>query len=655
MPITPLKTPKFRPPKELVANWQTWRKGWNIFLRDNEIDKKEMSKAENLILTGSGIPTKRWGTSLLFNSGPSITDASTNMILPIKSNTNNQEILTLGSWGYLTKKSGTSYTKISGVSWPSNAVVNGTQLGNNAYFVSEDREFAKYDFSTAVGFSTIAKPSGVFVTNTSLPSLQGETEYEWRVTAISNSGGETLGSTPVSLTSLPQDLTTASIRLSWDPVSGASGVVAGYNIYRAVAGQNHRWVGGTAANTTYFDDPGYPPSSTQLVPLSNSTGGYKAKYILRFKDRLVLAGLTDSPTKVLLSAPYPNQERFDVYAGGAYIEIEPDSGEAITGLGIYQEKLIIFKEHSVWQVAISTIPIEGAEIGEATALSYQLLTGSQGCSSFRSITPVENEIMFNNRNGVYILRYEPQLLTVLNANEISAKIKPYFDSLSDYDKINSVGGYVDKKYWLYFPRKKEAIMFDRERLAFMGPMKYPWKINDFASWIDADGTSVWGLANGESNEVLETKDNFTTDNGSAIQTYFKSRKEDFGDWTTFKILNEVYTNFSSVTGNVEVNVYIEERSGRTITVKSFTVSGTAASGTSGMGTDIMGLIPLGSTSGTPTISDDELPTKSFIYKSTRTFQVEIRTFGVNDNYKLLGILGSVTFQPRGNSPAAWRK
>ena len=39
-PLQTLKTPKFKPPKELLVNWQTWRKGWNIFLRDNEIDAK---------------------------------------------------------------------------------------------------------------------------------------------------------------------------------------------------------------------------------------------------------------------------------------------------------------------------------------------------------------------------------------------------------------------------------------------------------------------------------------------------------------------------------------------------------------------------------------------------------------------------------------
>jgi hypothetical protein len=60
LPITALRPPKFKPNREVIKNYDTFRKGWNIFLRDNEIDSKEISKAENLILTGSGIPTKRF-------------------------------------------------------------------------------------------------------------------------------------------------------------------------------------------------------------------------------------------------------------------------------------------------------------------------------------------------------------------------------------------------------------------------------------------------------------------------------------------------------------------------------------------------------------------------------------------------------------------
>lgn len=655
MPITKRKPVKFSPPRELPVNYNTWRKGLNLFLRDNEIDAKEMSVAENLMLTGSGIPSRRWGTQTAYIAGPSLTDTSVNMILPVKKSDNTKEVLNFGSWGYLTKKSGASYTMVSGVSWPTTATVNGTQLGDTVYLVSEDREFVKYDFSTAIGFATITSPTGLFATNISNATLDTASIWNWAVTALSNSGGETLASTPVSLSSLPQDLSKAYVRLGWTPVSAASGVLVGYNIYRGKAGEDLRWVGGTSSSVTTWDDPGQIPSSTSLTPNSNSTGGIKAKYILRYKNRLVLAGIENHPTRILVSAPWPNQERFDVYSGGAYDEIEPDSGEFITGLGIHQEKLIVLKEQSVWQVEVGSVAIESAEIGEATTISYRLMTGSQGCSSFRSIVAVENDVMFANREGIYILRYEPQLLNILNANEISAKIRPFFDSLSDYDKTHCAGAYIDKKYWLFFPEAKKAVMFDRERLAFMGPMSYAFGTNDFKTLVDDNGNERWYMAASNCNKVIEKSKNFTTDDGAAIVTIFKSRKEDFGSWDTFKILNEIFMNFSSVTGTVQINIYIEDRSGNTTTTKAFTLDGAAAQGTSGLGTDSWGDFIFGLTSGTPTTIDDETITRSTIYKPSRTVQVEIRTNGPTDFYKLLGLSMYATVQPRGNAPSGWRK
>jgi len=70
MPISALKTPTFRPPKDVIINWNTWRKGLNLLLRENEIDSAELVLGTNLLLTGSGVPNKRWGSSNFFLSSP---------------------------------------------------------------------------------------------------------------------------------------------------------------------------------------------------------------------------------------------------------------------------------------------------------------------------------------------------------------------------------------------------------------------------------------------------------------------------------------------------------------------------------------------------------------------------------------------------------
>jgi hypothetical protein len=645
MPITAVKTPKYKPPKEVTVSWETWRKGLNTLLRENEIDGAEIATSTNLMLVGSGVPTKRWGSQNWFLSGPT---GATNFVTRIKDVNDNQQVLALTDWGFLTKKTGASYSIITGASWPSGAFVESAELGGNAYLVSDMRELVRYNFTNLVAFATLATPTGVTATNMS--GATGASTWSWRITAVGKSGGETIASTPVSAPTLPQDLTKTVMRINWTAVSAASGDILGYNIYRGPLG-NESWIGGVDPSTTRFDDTGIAnPNPFRTPPVANSTGGQRAKYIIRFQDRLIIAGIPSDPTKVFISGRYPYQERFDWYAGGGYVYIEPDSGENITGLGIHQEKLVVFKENSVWQVNLNQV-----QFGDYLILDpqYKLLTASQGCSSHRSIVAVENDVMFSNRKGIYILRYEPQLLTVINASEISAKIRPFFESLSDSDLTASAGVYFDKKYILSFPISKQIIVFDRERLSFIGPWTLPYGITRWTKYVDELGIGRLIGSDSNDNYVTEFSKGYSDDKGTPIYTIFKSKKENFNDWTLYKTINELYMNFRSITGNVSVNVYIEDRSGNIITAKAFTLSGTGSTGTSGFGTDLFGGTEMGLSENYPQPSTFELPRKSFIYKSSRLFQVEIRTNGLTDNYELLGVKAVAIPQSRGNSPSSW--
>lgn len=607
-----------------------------------------MALSTNLLLVGSGVPTKRWGSRDFFVSSPTPSRFTTNFVMPIKSSSETREVLSLTDWGFLVKKSGTSYTMITGASWPSGSRVEGAQLGDRVYLVSEQREMTRYDFTNLIAFATIGTPTGLAATN--LSGASGVTTWSWRVSAVGRAGGETLASTPVSLATLPQNLALTTIRLFWSATSAASGDLLGYNIYRGQPG-DEKWVGGVGPTITSFDDYGQPIDNVfRVVPEADETGGPKAKYIIRFQDRLVLAGIVGDPTKVMISGRWPNHERFDWFGGGGDILIEPDSGQNITGLGIHQEKLVVFKENSVWQVLLNVF-----QAGQFFILDpqYKLLTASQGCSSHRSIVPVENDLMFANRRGIYILRYEPQLLTILNANEISAKIRPYFESLSETDHTTSAGAYLDKRYILSFPVKEESICFDRERLAFTGPWPTPFGIRQWGKYVDSDGMERWIAADSDDSYISEFKSTYNDDKGTAINTIFKSRKEDFGDWTLFKTVNEAYINLRSVSGSVSVNIYIEDRTGATIVAKTFTVTSTGSAGTSGIGTDLFGDFLFGLTENDPEVQTSELPRKTFIYKTARSYQIEIRTTGSTDNYELLAATVVGIAQARGNSPSSW--
>lgn len=649
MPLKSLSTPSFRAPRQAEVSWNTWRKGLNTLLRESEIDKAEAVSLTNLMLAGSGVPTKRWGSANYFLAGAT---GYGRFLFPAKNPADDTwHVLSMTDWGILTKLNNASYTTLLGASWASGYNLEAAQLGGNVYLVQSQREMVRYNFSSLTGFPTLSIPGTLTATN--LSNASGLTTWSWRVTATSKVG-ETVGSTALSLASLPEQLSKTVVRLTWAAVSAASGDITGYNVYRGNSGAE-TWIGGVNNSSTSFNDFGaVSPDATRLVPTADTTGGVMGKYIISFQDRLIIAGIPGAPSKVFVSGRYPQQERFDWQAGGGSILIEPDSGDNITGLATYfnstsqTQTIIVFKENSIWEVRLTTITFGNSIILDP---SYRLLTHSHGCSSHRSIKAVENDIIFSNRRGCFMLRYEPNLLNVLSAAELSAKIRPFFEGLTETDLTTAAAEYVDKKYILSFPASKKSIVFDRERLAFTGPWNTSFGIKQWGRYVDTSGIERKIAIDSDDSYVTEFSKNYIDDKGTAFNTIFKSRKEDFGDWTLFKTINELYTLFRNVQGQLSANIYLEERSGVTITAKSFTVTGNT--GKSGFGINEFGLIKFGLSSSSGSISSDELPKNTLLYKTARTFQVEIKTTNRIDNYELLAIKALAIPQAR-SAPVGWR-
>ena len=106
----------------------------------------------------------------------------------------------------------------------------------------------------------------------------------------------------------------------------------------------------------------------------------------------------------------------------------------------------------------------------------------------------------------------------------------------------------------------------------MGPWVTSFGIQQWARFIDSSGIERWICIDSDDSQVTEFSKNYIDDKGTAFTTIFKTKKEDFGDWTVFKTINEIFTLFKSVVGSIQVNIFLEERSGATITAKSFSIS-----------------------------------------------------------------------------------
>lgn len=644
------QTPNYSSPKDVDLNWDTFRKGLNTFLKENEIAPNELAVAENIMLTGQGVPTRRYGSALYHQAGNAT--GSVRGLQGYYNSNGTVQLLSITDDGFLTVKSNASFRRVAGASWASGYPAYMAQLDNKVYIVNGQRELARFSSdATLVGFATIAIP--LFVSATNLSGATGTTLKSYRLSAVSNIG-ETLApaGNAFQLANQPLNLGGAAggvIRLTWTGVSAASGILQGFNIYGRDSG-NERFLTFAPAGTTTFDDTGLSiPREFAFPPTSDSTGGPKAKYIKRFQDRLVFAGLDGDPTTVLISGKWPNQEKFDIANGGNYIKIEPDAGDDIVQIAAFTDRIIVLKERSIWQITLGEEQVGNFFV---TTPILKLVTGSYGCIAPRSVVAVENDLYFLGLDGVYSLGFQQNYFSdALRTNLLSLKISPFFENLTPNEKMLAAGTYDNAFYYISFPGKGQMMVLDRERMAWVGPWTKDSTV--FETFYDSDNVPHLLFAPNGGAEVNEFSEAFSDDNGVAIQTNLRTRSEDFKDWTLFKNIKNLFTQMRNVSGSVQVDIRIETRNGSVITTKTFTAASSFV-GTSGWGADQWGNAQWGDSEATPSSVDATYEIAwANLNKIGRTLQIIVRTSGTTDNYELIGIKGKIAPLPAGYRPLSW--
>ena len=637
----------YKPPKEIEINWKTFDGGLNTLLRENEIRPNELSQADNIMLKGRGNPTKRYGTVLYHTAG------ATGSIRGLKgfyiSGSSTNELLSILDNGLLTIRNGTSYLERTGVSWASGYPAYIVQLDNRAYIVNGQRELVRYSSPTLVGFPTIGIP--VLTGASNISNATGPTVKSYRVSAVSKVG-ETLASAAVELRNQPNNLggsAGGAIHLYVTPPSTASGELTALNIYGRTGG-DERFLGALPGNATIFNDDGSAiPKEFTFPPTADSTGGPKAECIIRFQDRLVFARLTGELTKLLISGRVPNHEKFDLAYGGNFIKIEPDAGDDIVQIVPFADRIIVFKENSIWEVKLGTQQIGNFFV---TLPELKLITASNGCIAPRSVVPVENDIFFLSRTGIRTLGYEEGFaIDVLRSNEISVKIRPFFDSLTIEQIKNAAAIYWDNKYIIAFPGLNKAMVFDRERTAWTGP--WTFDSNIFEIYYDTDDNQHLLFGSDSSPEVLEVAKNTLTDQGAAVNSTLRTKIEDFGDWSLFKEMRNLFLQFRNVSGSATADIKLEKKSGTLVTSETLSIS--PNTGNTGWGADLWGDALWGETNATAGGTDpNELVRWAIINDIGRNFQMILKTTGANDNYELLNIRANARPIGTGLRPTAWR-
>ncbi len=645
------REPTYKPPKTLQLDWQEWRGGLNTLLRQTEIKDNELAQADNLKLVGKGVPTKREGSADYFLTAPSVATGVQRVrglkgILFASSASGVNELLALSDWGILVKKNGASYTNILGASWVSGYNTEMVQVYNNVYVTNGIDTLKKYNGASIYGFTQLSKPTGVTCTN--LSGVSGTFTRSFRISAF-NSVGETIASDAVLVSNTPQDLINTTLRVTWTTSSPAS-LVAGYGVYGVDQG-DERFLTSVDSSTLRYDYAGVPDPSMLVFPsAADTTSGPIAKYIISHKDKLVMGNIQGYPSRITWSGGGSNVDKFNWRFGGGYVDIDKDAGDEIKGLIEYQDAIVVFKERSIWSVTL-------AVSGEIVVPTVKMIMRGVGAVSHRTIMYVENDVFFLSRRGVYTLGNEPNYLNVLRTNEVSARIRPIFETLTASQLEQACAIYQGNKYRLAYPsttasKNTKEIIYDRERLAWMGPNTYPATPSIYEVYYDGDNKEnlIWG--DSDDNMVTNMSSSYSNDKGVKIQTILLTKKTAFDNPFRFKQVKNLYSNWRNIAGTPFVNIILETRDGAIGSAQSFTIS--ASNAGTGWGFDKWGTFKWGSSSGAGSAGgSNDLAKRTRINKVGRTAQVEVTTSGNNDKYELLALQIQAQELGEGIIPSSW--
>lgn len=263
-----------------------------------------------------------------------------------------------------------------------------------------------------------------------------------------------------------------------------------------------------------------------------------------FTNSTALSG-TDVPD-LTTSAGVPGATVFAGSDANA-LDVRKDDGDRVTGLGIFQDILIIFKERSIFQL----------EFNESGTPVVKMITNTYGCVSHRSIENVENDLYFLSRGGVYVLGNEPNFFAAIRTNELSSRIKPLMEQIEPtaFKKCNAV--YYDNRYFLALPLNSASItnVIPYDRRFYAWSMWDTITPNYMSIFIDANQRAHFLYADDKSKRVCEIMFGSYSDAGQPINFRFRTRAFDAGKIDREKYWKELRPVFRQISGTVRLKYF----------------------------------------------------------------------------------------------------
>lgn len=616
------------------------KKGVSTLVSETRLDKDYAKELTNMTLVEDGVATKRpgtadWGTVTFTNRPDGFSEYT-------KSDGTRQLIVIADGKAYVVTTS--SKNEISGATFTQGERCAFIQYDGYLYITNGVDPLARYDGTSLTKYIALASPSWdgtPLARGAGLSSGTAETLY-YQVTAV-NDAGETLASTEQSIANdiRREDWDEADeyIDVQFADVSGATR----YNIYVSnVSGYEEYLATTTVSN---YRDTGGTTNPYQVPPEANTTAAPKMTSLWVSQNRLWGTGDPDNKQTVYFTGTGAEKHNWAVGAGGGYAILQ--SGSQYTAIGgiDYQNASHVFMDSADGNGAIWQIPIENTTILDETfdVPTPKKIIAAIGASSTRSIIYVENDVLYFNKKGVYVLGNEPNIPNVLRTNELSAAIRPDVRGFSSPEKVAAY--YKDAKAYFCVSsatgEPDKIIVFDRERGAWIN--NWTIGVSQLGEFTDSSGaTHLLGIA---STKLIEFSDSFNSDSGTAFTWRYKSpRLPVVKDWKKFGKVLRAYIRLRNASGNISVTL---SGIGKTSQLSSI-ASATIAPGTSssGIGWDILASVQLGDTSGTPRFFASESLIKYLRLASTsnvlRDIQWEVSGDSVGDTCVIIGLMADIT-------------
>jgi len=427
---------------------------------------------------------------------------------------------------------------------------------------------------------------------------------------------------------------------SWATNSSVS-YTAGYDVtFTQAKGKLFIWNGVNGGS--YFDgstlaQPGTIPKGKFSIyynsfHIASGVDGQKSRiYIATLADP---TDFTNLATTLMNSTEVPGATVF-LGTGANYIDIQPQDGDYITGLGVFQDVVIIYKQFSTYQMTL-----------DATGTpTVSPITKAAGCIASKSVVAVENDLYFLSREGVRVLGNEPNFFSAIRTNILSKRIDPIIKDMLPANYQKASGVYYNNQYLLSIPDTAGnltiVLSYNKQFQAWS-----KWNnINAqaFISVVESNNEQVLYFLNTDGTQVYQFTPNIYTDNGTPIDAYLLSKVFDFKAPDITKYFVDLGLIFRTISGEISVNIYTE---GNELLGGTAGISGNVVN--DGMGYSMLGYAVLGTGGG----SADELMPYTDIVKrvvinsNSTSIRFKISNNRNNENFVLLGFINA--FYPFGH-------